>query len=115
MAERGRETMSMIVSLPQYTQLDDDYIGTLRLQGILASLYGFTLPEDTIRQAELQREQINEAVGTNPQVKEIVDQLENTFDRVDDGDDSLDEAEPPALSPQVEDFLREMERRFRRD
>ena len=104
--------MTMIVSLPQYTQLDDDYIGTLRLQNILASLYGFSLPEEAIHQAELQREQINEAVDTNPQVKEIVDQLENSYD-MDDGE--ADGEEPPELSPQVEDFLREMERRFKRD
>jgi hypothetical protein len=112
MAARGCETMSMIVSLPQYTQLDDDYIGTLRLQGILASLYGFVLPEEAVHQADLQREQVNEAVASDPQVKEIVDQLETSFDR---GDAEDDEAEPSGLSPQVEDFLREMERRFRRD
>jgi hypothetical protein len=114
-AEAGRETMTMIVSLPQYTQLDDDYIGTLRLQGILSSLYGFSLPEENIHQAELQREQINEAVDANPQVKEIVTQLENSFDVRGEGEDEGDEGEPPALSPQVEDFLREMERRFRRE
>ena len=115
MADLGRETMTMIVSLPQYTQLDDDYIGTLRLQGILAALYGFTLPDETIHQAELQRDQINEAVNTDPQVKEIVEQLETTFDLPTGGEDGEDETETPALSPQVEDFLREMERRFRRE
>ncbi len=114
MADLDRETMTMIVSLPQYTQLDDDYIGTLRLQGILASLYGFSLPDETIHQAELQREQINEAVAADPQVKDIVDQLERSYD-LPAGEDEPDEAETPALSPQVEDFLREMERRFRRE
>jgi hypothetical protein len=113
LAGPGRETMTMMVSLPQYAQLDDDYIGTLRLQNILASLYGFSLPDETIHQAELQREQINEAVASDPQVKEIVDQLENTYDLRGGKDDGPDEAETPALSPQVEDFLREMERRFR--
>ena len=113
-ADRDCETMTMIVNLPQYTQLDDDYIGTLRLQGILSSLYGFSLPDETIHQAELQREQINEAVDTDPQVKEIVDQLENSYDLHGGGDDR-NEAGTQALSPQVEDFLREMERRFRRE
>ena len=112
-SDRDRETMTMIVSLPQYTQLDDDYIGTLRLQGILASLYGFTLPEETVHQAEQQREQVTEAVDADPQVKEIVDQLERTYDLDEEGEP--DENETPALSPQVEDFLREMERRFRRE
>lgn len=114
----GGETMTMIVSLPQYTQLDDDYIGTMRLQEILGSLYGFALPEESIHQAQLQREQINEAVDANPQVQEIVEHLEHSYDNRaghlgDDEEDDTDE--PPPLSPQVEDFLREMERRFRRE
>ena len=114
MADLGSETMTAIVSLPQYTQLDDDYIGTLRLQGILAALYGFTLPDETIHQAELQRDHLNEAVNTDPQVKEIVDQLEASYD-LRDGAADPEDGDSPALSPQVEDFLREMERRFRRD
>ena len=113
----GGETATMIVSLPQYTQFDDDYIGTLRLQGILSSLYGFVLPEESIHQAEQQRDQINEAVDTNPQVQEIVDELEQSYDnragRASSEDDQW--GETPELSPQVEDFLREMERRFRRE
>lgn len=113
----GGETATMVVSLPQYTQFDDDYIGTLRLQGILSSLYGFVLPEESIHQAEQQREQINEAVDTNPQVQEIVDELEQSYDNR-SGHPPTDEerwGEPRELSPQVEDFLREMERRFRRE
>jgi predicted ATP-grasp superfamily ATP-dependent carboligase len=111
--DRGGETVTMIVSLPQYTQLDDDYIGAVRLQRILSSIYGFTLPEEMIKQAEGQREQINEAVEENPQVKEIIHHLEHSFDS--QVEEPEDEGESQGLSPQVEEFLREMERRFRKE
>ena len=90
---------------------DDDH--DRQPASVLASLYGFTLPEETVHQAEQQREQVTEAVDADPQVKEIVDQLERTYDLDEEGEP--DENETPALSPQVEDFLREMERRFRRE
>jgi hypothetical protein len=37
--EMGIEPMSLIVHLPQYTQLDEDYAGCVRLMGVLGSLY----------------------------------------------------------------------------
>lgn len=110
----GGETMTLIVNLPQYTQLEDDFIGTLRLQSILSSMYGLTLPEDGIQKAQAQQEQIDEAVEGNPQVKEIIEHLERSFDGHSDPEaDAEDEPEP--LSTEVEDFLREMERKFRRE
>ncbi|MFC1862234.1 PAC2 family protein, partial [Chloroflexota bacterium] len=42
--DMGIETMSLIVHLPQYTQLDEDYMGAARLMKLLSSLYG--LPVD---------------------------------------------------------------------
>jgi len=110
----GGDTMTLIVNLPQYTQLDDDYVGTLRLESILSSMYGLPLPEDGIEKAQAQQEQIDEAVESNPQVKEIIEHLERSFDG--HGEHQGDsEEEPEPLSPEVEDFLREMERRFRRE
>jgi len=111
--KNGGETATLIVNLPQYTQLEDDYIGTLRLQRILSSMYGFPLPEEGIKKAEAQREQITEAVEDNPQVQEIIRHLEHSFDaHIEETEDS---GEPTKLSPEVEDFLREMERRFRKE
>ncbi len=109
----GGEIATLIVSLPQYTQLDDDYIGAVRLQRILSTVYGFPLPEDVIQKAEGQREQINEAIEDDPQVQEIIRHLEHSFDS--QMEEPEDEGETPGLSPQVEEFLREMERRFRRE
>ena len=109
----GAENITLIVNLPQYTQLDEDYMGVVRLQEIISSLYDIPVPEESMNRAQRQREQISAAVAGNPQVQEIVEQLEETYDaRVSEREA---EQEPPALSPDVEEFLREMERRFRRE
>ena len=111
--ERGAENITMIVSLPQYTQLDEDYMGVVRLQEIISSLYGIPVPEESRNRARRQREQITTAVADNPQVKEILEELEASYDaRLSEREEK---EEPPALSPQVEDFLREMERKFRHE
>ena len=106
-AQWGAENMTLIVSLPQYTQLEEDYMGAARLQEIISSLYGIPVSEESINRAQRQREQINAAMAENPQVREIIEQLEETYDtRI---GESKESEEPPALSPEVEEFLREME------
>ncbi len=111
--KRGAENMTLIVNLPQYTQLDEDYMGLVRLQEIISTLYDIPISEESMNRARRQREQISKAVADNPQVQEILEELEESYDiRV---SESEEKEEPSALSPQVEDFLREMERRFRRE
>jgi len=109
--DAGIETMSLIVHLPQYAQLDDDYMGTVRLMEILGSLYDLPVDEVYINKAEKQLEQINSALDKNPQLKTIVTQLENHYDA--SSGKGKAEGEPPRLSPEVEKFLTEMEKRFR--
>ncbi len=117
MSERGTDSMSLIVHLPQYTQLDEDYMGVSRLMKIFSSLYNIPVSEENIKQAEWQYEQIIAQVARNPQVQEIVEQLEAHYDarvagkkaEVEERDEKL-----PTLSPEVEKFLREMEKRFRK-
>ena len=112
-AEWGAENITMIVSLPQYTQLDEDYTGVVRLQEIIHSLYDIPVSEESMNRARRQREQISNAVVGNQQVQEILEELEETYDtRM---TERRGAEEPPPLSPQVEEFLREMERRFRRE
>jgi hypothetical protein len=112
-AEWGVENVTLIVNLPQYTQLDEDFMGVLRLQEIISNLYNIPVSEESMSRAQRQREQISAAVDGNPQVQEIVKQLEETYDaRMSEREA---EQELPTLSPDVEEFLREMERRFRRE
>ncbi|MFC2041828.1 PAC2 family protein, partial [Chloroflexota bacterium] len=75
-SEMGIETMSLIVHLPQYTQVDEDYMGAARLMKLLSSLYGLPVDDTYIKKAEQQLEQINLALDKNPQLKSIVEQLE---------------------------------------
>ena len=111
-SEMGIESASLVVHLPQYTQLDEDYMGAVRLMEVISSLYGFSVDTVDIEKAEQQRKQINAAVAQNPQVQVIVEQLEAHYDaRL---VKKREEEEMPALSPEVEKFLREIERRFRR-
>jgi hypothetical protein len=108
----GIETMSYIVHLPQYTQLDEDYMGAIRMLEELGSLYDLPKDDSYVTKAERQQEQINSALEKNPQLKTIVEQLENHYDS---RAETRKEDETPRLSPEVETFLAEMDRRFRED
>ena len=106
----GIETISLIVHLPQYAQLDDDYMGTVALMKVLGSLYDLPENETYVKKAEQQLEQINVALNKNPELKSIVQHLEAHYEARTEREK---EEENPQLSPEVEKFLTEMERRFR--
>ncbi len=108
--ELGMETMSLIVHLPQYTQLDADYMGAVRLLGVFSSLYNLPVDESYNEKAEQQLNQINLALEQNPQLKAAVQQLETYYEaRV----KKENEEKMPRLSPEIEKFLTEIEKRFR--
>ncbi len=109
-ATLGIETMSLIVHLPQYTELDEDYMGQVRLLEVFYSLYGVPVNEADIRKAENQLKNIDIAVNRNRKVKEIVAQLEAHYDA---RTSTKKKEELPKLSPEIENFLKEIERRFR--
>ena len=109
-SDMGIETMSLIVHLPQYTQVDEDYIGAARLMKLLSSLYGFPVDDTYIKKAEQQLEQINLALDKNPQLKAIVEQLETHYES---RTTRKKEEKTSRLSPEVEKFLTEMDKRFR--
>ncbi|MFC1958823.1 PAC2 family protein [Chloroflexota bacterium] len=108
--EIGMETMSLIVRLPQYTQLDEDHMGAARIMNVLGSLYGLPIDEIYIEKAERQREQISAELNKNPQLKAIVEQLETHYE---ERTERKKKEERTQLSPEVEKFLSEMDRRFR--
>jgi predicted ATP-grasp superfamily ATP-dependent carboligase len=110
--DMGMEAMSLIVHLPQYTQMQEDYNGAARLMRILSSIYGIPVDQSIENNALHQMEQINTALDGNPQLKSIVKQLEDLHDNKSDNIEDLSATE---LSPEVEKFLAEMDRRFRED
>jgi hypothetical protein len=101
--------MSLIVHLPLYLKLEDDYNGAYRILQALSSLYGFSanVPEKAL--ADQQYDQVTPAMLNNPQLKELVAKFEADFDREagvePEADDSIE------LSPEIEQFLDDVARR----
>ena len=105
----GIETANFLVHLPHYAQVDEDYSGVARLLEILCQWYD--LPSHLIdsERGQRQYEQIDAAVARNPRVKTMVQQLEASYDA------KVRKTEPETLaplSPEVERFLQEMDRRL---
>jgi hypothetical protein len=106
----GIDSLTMVVHLPQYTELDEDYLGVERLMEVLCTLFGLSPDPEIIKRAEQQRGQISEAVGANPDMKIFLEQMETHYDMRDEP--LPPPREPTRLSPDVEGFLKDMEHRF---
>lgn len=104
----GMETIALIVHLPQYTQLDEDYSGFVRLMQVLSMVYGVPMDQGVMLKAEQQMQQVNAALEKDPQLKTIVEQLEMRYD----ARTRLAERGGAKLAPEVEKFLREMGQRL---
>ena len=105
------ENMNFMVHLPQYAQLDEDYTGVARLLEVLSSIYD--LPPDLAPTGKGQEQysELDKAVERSPELKALVQRMESHYDSEEAASDR--EASPPApLSPEVEQFLQEMDRRF---
>jgi predicted ATP-grasp superfamily ATP-dependent carboligase len=108
----GMEAFNIIVHLPQYTELEEDYTGELRLLEVINSLYSIPVDEAIMRRAEKQMKQIDRAVNRSRKIKEAVSILEAQYDARLEPEKNED---MPRLSPDVESFLKEMEKRFKQD
>ena len=102
----GVENMTLMVRLPQYVQLEEDYSGAARLLNVLCSLYDFPEELSTSRRGQRQYERVSAEMDRNAGVKALVERLEADYDaRM----ESSPEEEPPTpLSPAVEEFLRDL-------
>lgn len=105
----GIEALTLIVHLPQYAQLDEDRSGELRLLEVFSSLYNFPLDlEEIKKQANEQKAALNLIVEKQPEMKEMIKRLEAYYDS------RINEESPEThkLSPEVEQFLRDIGKRF---
>lgn len=105
----GIDTRSFLVHLPNYTQLDEDHSGVSRLLEIICGMYD--LPAKLIdgERGQRQYKRIDAAVSRNPQAGNLIQQLEANYDtRARDSGYK----DPPPLAPEVERFLREMDKRL---
>jgi hypothetical protein len=113
-SQLGIETCSMIVHLPNYLTMEEDYRGEKRLMEVISFLYGFTLPKEDMEKANEQEEQVRliaeQMLKQDPRLGEILKQLEANYD----SGVKQDQTETK-LSPEVEKFLLDLDRRFRQD
>ncbi len=110
-AEMGIETCTMVVHLPNYLGLDDDYRGQVRLMEVLSPLYGFPPSVEDANKAREQVESVahmaEQILKQEPQYKVILQQLEESYDsRV------RTSKQTTRLSPQLEQFLQDLGKRL---
>jgi len=110
----GMETCSMIVHLPSYLVMEDDYRGKKRLMEVISSLYNFDMPQADIEKANQQEEQVRQVaeqfMQQEPRYKLMLEQLEANYDsRI------KEEKAETRLSPEVEQFLQDVGKRFKLD
>jgi predicted ATP-grasp superfamily ATP-dependent carboligase len=108
----GMETFSLIVHLPSYLTMEEDYRGETQLMEILCSLYDFTMTQADVEKAKEQEEQVSliaeQMMLQEPRFRLILKQLEANYDsRVKEGKEEIQ------LSPEVEQFLNSLGRQFR--
>ncbi len=78
--EIDMESMSLIISLPQYVSLEEDYMGNARLMEILNLLYGTPVDEEVVKKAVEQRALIDQKVERTPEMKSLIPQLETLYE-----------------------------------
>ena len=107
----GIETFTLIVHLPQYFSLENDYRGQVRLMQVLGSLYGFPVAQEDLDEAAKQAESVSQVaermMQQEPRYRPILKHLEAVYDsRVNktEGDSRL--------SPELEQLLQDLSRRF---
>ena len=107
----GIETASLVVHLPQYLTLENDYRGKARLMEVLSSLYGLLLAEEDTKQAREQEDWVRRVaehiMQQEPKYRSILEHLEASYDaRVGK------QREETQLSPELEQLLQDLSKRF---
>jgi hypothetical protein len=100
--ELGISTNWFIVSLPQYVELEEDYMGKVRLMEVLNLLYHIPVGEKDFEKALEQRNLINQRMERAPEMKNLLSQLETMYEvRI----KSKEGERMPKLSSEVEEIL----------
>ncbi|PKB83750.1 MAG: hypothetical protein BZY88_01545 [SAR202 cluster bacterium Io17-Chloro-G9] len=107
----GIDTRTYVVHLPQYFQVDEDFTGTARLMEILCQLY--QLPNRLMdrQRGSQQYQALENIVSDTSEVSSLLNRLEERYDR-EQREESGEQTEPSPLSPDVENFLRELNEGF---
>jgi hypothetical protein len=106
--QQGMETRTFVVHLPQYFQVDEDFTGAARLMEILCNLY--KLPNRLMdrQRGQEQYAALQNVVGDASEVSSLLQRLEERYDK----EQQEQTVPPPLLSPNIEQFLHELDRDF---
>lgn len=108
--EANVHTSSLMAHLPQYVQLDEDYMGASRLLDVLS--FACDLPRslaDATRGSQ-QYQEINRAVAQNKDLPKLISQLEAYYDKMTGGAEEREDE--TSFSPEVAEFLKAMGERL---
>ena len=104
------ETLSMIVHLPLYLKLDDDYAGAASVLTALSQVYG--TPPDAfpeVAAGRTQYGQLRDSVEMQSKLRELIAKFESDYDsELAPDQDELIDSEPIELLPEVEQFLQDV-------
>jgi hypothetical protein len=77
--ETGIESLTLIVSLPQYVNVEEDYLGKVRLLEVLNTIYGIPIDKEDFEKAGRQRSLLNQKIESNLELKKALGHLENIY------------------------------------
>ena len=77
--EMGIESLTLIVSLPQYVNVEEDYLGKVRLLEVLNTIYGIPIENEDFEKAGRQRSLLNQKIEASPELKKALGHLENLY------------------------------------
>jgi hypothetical protein len=103
----GIESMWCIVHLPQYVQVEEDYVGKVRLLQVLQALYDIEIDASDVERALEQTETMDDLMAGNPDLAQVVAHFEARYD----GRIRSAGEKPPPLPSDVLQFLDELGRR----
>ena len=95
--------MSLIVHLPLYLKLDNDFSGATRILSILSKMYNLDLDLPERKLGIEQYSQINPALIGNDSLKQLIKKFEVDYDGK-----KTSKEQSYTLSPEVENFLKEI-------
>ena len=100
--ELGIETIWLIVALPQYVVVEEDYLGKVRLMEVLNLLYDVPVDQKDFERALEQRSSISQRMQETPELKHLLPQLESVYDlRI----ESKEGEGAPRLTSEMEELL----------
>ena len=109
-AAEGIETITMLARLPNYAQLEEDFAGACTILKLVDAVFGLSVETEEMRLlGEEHYMKLDHAVQSNPQARDMLKAMEQSYDAE---TRNGRKRTPPNLSPEVERFLRDINKNF---